>query len=278
MGSAKREPNPVNHPRPRAFTTIMESQPTYNILFGEHLTENPPPEGVPPGLHGARVLTPRAPPPSPTSELATSGKLQAHTIIEDYFMLKTDEFTGLLSPSFNPLEDKAPSWTQMVADGFANWWFAGRADVHKLGRLQRQAAEIQGYIDPVAPKGAPSKAEDRAASYKARERRSVVAEAVAAAKVEFGDAARTEENISCVRRFVAKRLKDLTMRDLDIASHIDLAVEAVFVPSIARMRAAAVTASAELHARTAVVDRGFVSRRGWLVPGTPSLPVHRRIR
>lgn len=174
--------------------------------------------------------------------------------------------------SFNPANDPRPSRLTELQNAVQRWFWGGRLPVSVVGELGPAAWELQRLVEADSLRGELDHAARRAQSWHRETRADVVAEAVAAAKVEFGDCARNEENVRCVRKHIAKSLKEGTMRDRDIAYHIDLAVEAVFVPSTARLRAMAVTASAEVHARNQILSQGLIARRGLLLHGQRTLP------
>lgn len=207
-------------------------------------------------------------------------------VMDDYFKSAVPErlagmaaraSTFVQTPGFNPTHDPRPSHSRNLAHKMWEWWYGGRRPISCVGTLDEASAEFALYVeaDCIGPL---THADKRAQSYKPRVRADVVGHAVAAAKLTFGDAERNEENLGCVRRALVKSLKEATMRETDIASHLDLAVEAVFVPSVARLRAIAVTTGAELHARREIVARGLVSRRGVWLTGERSLPVYLKKR
>lgn len=171
---------------------------------------------------------------------------------------------------FNPCNNKRPSIISAYI-GLANkWLYGGRFAIGIVGSLEGAASEIEGYVEP--GERSEDHAQKRTQNHPRLVRVGVVAEAVASAKVDFGDCVRNEENVRCVRKHIVKTLRENSMRDIDICSHIDLAVEAVFVPSLARLRASAITASDEIRTRDDILREGLVSYRGLLLHGRHSLP------
>jgi hypothetical protein len=145
----------------------------------------------------------------------------------------------------------------------------GQADVRvaQVGVLAPAAAEFELYVEAdVAQSAHATSAEKRAQSGDRGMRVSVVVEAVATCKVEFGDAERNQANLLAVRKRMHMLLKDASMRSVDIGLHIDLAVEAVFVPSSHRLQVMAITSSREVAARRAVMKRGIRGADGRSLP------------
>lgn len=151
--------------------------------------------------------------------------------------------------------------TGRLKDLVRSYWHGPGYEIR--GDMHTEACEFFHYVECDAETSQAALADVNNSKVTARsargrpERVSTVAEAVATVKLEFGDMVRNEENLGSVRKRLVMLLRETDMRKTALVHHVDLAVEAVFVPSAARLRVVAITASAEVQKRRDVLKKGF---------------------